>query len=301
MDPNNDVGRNIVLQTNVVTIQTSSSPSVSPSPQPSPSPPPPPSLPLPSPIMSSTTTTTTVEVNPCETNGKHSPAAALSPSSIILSPCDYDPNNGTNTTDTDDEYDEVKRFFDKKMHVIEKWLRDRATPDIQSKLHEATDTIPKSPKLRTSSVTSDLFQQWLASSPVQVWFFSIQFHFVLFISIHCTRTCSISICIAFRRRSMIFHLWFLIVYCTLFKLFLYYFLSLSSFHRNINHTKKKIFFLQTITINQQQQPLKPPPLLTKCQYRLFDYVNISNKTKRNQIKKIIIIINRSDRRAHASP
>lgn len=136
MDQTADGGRNIVLQTNNTTEQS------------------------PSPIA---------EANN-ETNGKHSPAVALSPSSIILSPCsdcsDESSNNGTNTTD--EEFDEVKRFFDKKLHVIEKWLRDRASPEIQLKLHDATDYMPKSPKLRTSSVTSDLFQQWLATSPIQV-------------------------------------------------------------------------------------------------------------------------------------
>lgn len=104
-----------------------------------------------------------------ETNGKRSPAVALSPSSIILSPCSDNetPNNGINSAD--EEFDEIKQFFDQKMHIIEKWIRERAPPDIQTKLHEATELTPKSPNAnRTSSVTSDLFQQWLASSPIQV-------------------------------------------------------------------------------------------------------------------------------------
>lgn len=182
MDPNNDGGgRNIVIQTNIVTIQSST-----PTPPPPPSSPPPPTTSLPAQVTNATTTTTmtttatpsplqatAIEVNAIETNGKHSPAAALSPSSITLSPCsDFDqrPNNGATSPTPDDleEYDEVKKFFDKKLHIIERWLRDRAAPDVQSKLHDATDIIPKSPKLRTSSVTSDLFQQWLSSSPVQV-------------------------------------------------------------------------------------------------------------------------------------
>lgn len=172
MDPNNDGGCNIVPQTNIVTIQ-----STPPQQQP-PLPPPPPivySSPASSPLPLSSPSSpslgismTTIEINTSETNGKYSPAAALSPSSIILSPCDDNekPNNGT--CNTDDELDEVTQFFDKKLHVIEKWLRDRAPPEIQLKLHDAIDPVPKSPKLRTSSVTSDLFQQWLASSPMQV-------------------------------------------------------------------------------------------------------------------------------------
>lgn len=154
MDPNGDSGKhhNIVLQTNDVTIEPLSD------------------------VAANNSSETT--------NGKHNPAAVLSPSSIILSPPCSDNNenpsnninnnnnnnnNGINNT-VDDEFDEVKRFFDKKLHIIEKWLRDRASPEIQSKLHEATNDIsPKSPKtLRTASVTSDLFQQWLSSSPIQV-------------------------------------------------------------------------------------------------------------------------------------
>lgn len=158
MDPNSDAKHSIVLQTNDVTIEPASDT-----------------------IETNTSTTNTATVAAAATanankteNGKHSPAAALSPSSIILSPCSDNnekSNNGINNAAAinDEEYDEVKRFFDKKMHIIEKWLRDRATHDIQSKVHEATDALPRSPKaIRTSSVTSDLFQQWLSSSPIQV-------------------------------------------------------------------------------------------------------------------------------------
>lgn len=160
-DQMNDGKINIVLQTNEVTLQT---PSV-----------------------------TTTDANN-ETNGNRSPTTSLSMSSIILSPCSDNeiPNNGINNG-TDEEFDEVKKFFDKKLHVIEKWLRERATPDIQSKLHDATETAPKSPKLRTASVTSDLFQQWLTSSPVQVceylkidyinWFFHLTFCFSFYLKL----------------------------------------------------------------------------------------------------------------------
>lgn len=106
-----------------------------------------------------------------------SPARILPPSSIVLSPYSSNSNDegvggiGCNGNScTDDEFDEISTIFDKKFVVIEKWLRERAPQEIVAKLHATTDTVrtPKSPKLRTSSVTSDLFQQWLASSPVQV-------------------------------------------------------------------------------------------------------------------------------------
>lgn len=77
---------------------------------------------------------------------------------------------------TDDDYDEIAKLFETKSSAIEKWLRERASQDVVAKVHAATECAraPRSPNLRTSSVTSDLFQQWLASSPVQV---SVQMNF----------------------------------------------------------------------------------------------------------------------------
>lgn len=93
-------------------------------------------------------------------------ATNLSP--IVLSPC----RNATTIVDSssDDDFDEIQKLFETKPLAIEKWLRERAPQDVLMKMHAATECArtPKSPKLRTPSVTSDLFQQWLASSPVQV-------------------------------------------------------------------------------------------------------------------------------------
>lgn len=95
---------------------------------------------------------------------------ATNPSPIVLSPC----RNVTETTiidsSSDDDFDEIQKLFETKPLAIEKWLRERAPQDVLMKMHAATECVrtPKSPKLRTQSVTSDLFQQWLATSPVQV-------------------------------------------------------------------------------------------------------------------------------------
>lgn len=80
--------------------------------------------------------------------------------------------NGDKMCDTDDlvhsdeDFDEIREMFDTKMPLIERWLRDHASQDIVQRLHETTVNHPT--KLRTASVTSELFQQWLASSPVEV-------------------------------------------------------------------------------------------------------------------------------------
>uniref|UniRef100_A0A182W0I8 Uncharacterized protein n=1 Tax=Anopheles minimus TaxID=112268 RepID=A0A182W0I8_9DIPT len=74
-----------------------------------------------------------------------------------------------------EELDEVGAFFEEHSAAIERWFRERAPNDVISKLQSITagDTSksPKSP--HRASVTSDLFQQWLASSPVKCVFFRV--------------------------------------------------------------------------------------------------------------------------------
>lgn len=122
-------------------------------------------------VMYLPTTTTTATVT------------ATNPSPILLSPCRDTTMTTTSTTtpttvttttiieySSDDDFDEIQKLFETKSLAIEKWLRERAPQDVLMKMHAATECVrtPKSPKLRTPSVTSDLFQQWLATSPVQV-------------------------------------------------------------------------------------------------------------------------------------
>lgn len=102
-------------------------------------------------------------------------ATATNPSPIVLAPCQNTTVSLTTTTaiidsSSDNDLDEIQKLFETKSLLVEKWLRERAPQDVLMKMHAATDCVrtPKSPKLRTSSVTSDLFQQWLATSPVQV-------------------------------------------------------------------------------------------------------------------------------------
>lgn len=73
-----------------------------------------------------------------------------------------------------EELDEVGTFFDEHAAAIERWFRERAPPEVIAKLQSITGggdvckSTPRSP--HRASVTSDLFQQWLASSPVKVSF-----------------------------------------------------------------------------------------------------------------------------------
>ncbi|XP_062561405.1 cGMP-specific 3',5'-cyclic phosphodiesterase isoform X3 [Armigeres subalbatus] len=70
-----------------------------------------------------------------------------------------------------EELDEVGTFFDEHSSAIERWFRERAPPEVIARLQSASGggemckSSPRSP--HRASVTSDLFQQWLASSPVK--------------------------------------------------------------------------------------------------------------------------------------
>ncbi|ALC45432.1 Pde6 [Drosophila busckii] len=63
---------------------------------------------------------------------------------------------------TQQDVDDVARLFEEKPEAFEKWLTERAPPEALSRLHEFIET-RKPPK--RPSVTSDLFQQWMAASP----------------------------------------------------------------------------------------------------------------------------------------
>lgn len=73
---------------------------------------------------------------------------------------------------TDDELNELKRILENKPKVLERYLRECASSDELNRIHHITSCGPLSPRphheARSTSVTSDLFQLWLSSSPVKV-------------------------------------------------------------------------------------------------------------------------------------
>lgn len=157
--------------------------------------------------------TTDDQTDRCDSSPTQSPQAP-SPDVIPSSPCHENANgnsqcvsiartqaatvNGdkmpeiSDLPNSDDDFDEVRQMFDSKMPLIERWLREQAPQDIVQRLHDTISTT-NSTKLRTASVTSELFQQWLASSPVQVSIFdSFLFFFEIgtFCSDCCKATCN---------------------------------------------------------------------------------------------------------------
>lgn len=73
---------------------------------------------------------------------------------------------------TEEDLLELKRLLDSKPKALERYIRECATTEEVYRLHTITSSGPLSPRphheARSTSVTSDLFQLWLSSSPVKV-------------------------------------------------------------------------------------------------------------------------------------
>lgn len=97
-----------------------------------------------------------------------SDAFHLSPSPSHLSPHQLSPCRSYDGSCSDEEIEEIDKLFETRSDTIERWLREKASLEVVSRIHAITETtrLQRSPK--RPSVTSDLFQQWLASSPVKV-------------------------------------------------------------------------------------------------------------------------------------
>lgn len=73
---------------------------------------------------------------------------------------------------SDEDLYELKKILESKPKVLERYIRECANTDEVTRLHNLTSLGPLSPRphheARSTSVTSDLFQLWLSSSPVKV-------------------------------------------------------------------------------------------------------------------------------------
>ncbi|EDV90538.1 GH14134 [Drosophila grimshawi] len=79
--------------------------------------------------------------------------------------CASSPVASSSASCSKSDVDEVARLFEEKPEAFEKWLTERAPPEALSRLHdyiESRKTLHKRP-----SVTSDLFQQWMATPTLQ--------------------------------------------------------------------------------------------------------------------------------------
>lgn len=73
---------------------------------------------------------------------------------------------------TEDDLEALKKLLESKPKLLEKYLREYASVEEVNRLQTITSGGPLSPRprheARSTSVTSDLFQLWLSSSPVKV-------------------------------------------------------------------------------------------------------------------------------------
>lgn len=69
---------------------------------------------------------------------------------------------------SEDEVDALNKTLASNPDLLERWLRDKATPDVLRRVHAISEPPLVNSGSKRTSVTSELFQLWLASSPVKV-------------------------------------------------------------------------------------------------------------------------------------
>lgn len=79
------------------------------------------------------------------------------------------PQSSMSNGDSDsDDFNTISRLLDTKPYLLEKWIKQKAPPDVLTRICRLTDELRPIRSPKRISVTSDLFQQWLASSPIKV-------------------------------------------------------------------------------------------------------------------------------------
>jgi hypothetical protein len=71
------------------------------------------------------------------------------------------------TTTVQDDLQRVNEFFEANSGAIERWLREKASDEVIRKLNniiKSKEQVVAADKEHRSSVTSELYQQWLSSS-----------------------------------------------------------------------------------------------------------------------------------------
>lgn len=84
-----------------------------------------------------------------------------------------------NNDDDNNDVEAIGRIFETQSDAIEKWLREKAPPELVTRLHNITDELRTGSDLgnnaavaaavfasqKRASVTSELFSQWISASP----------------------------------------------------------------------------------------------------------------------------------------
>lgn len=104
-----------------------------------------------------------------------SPVLMVSPCASLNSDAVLQKNNDDDNIDAE----AIGRIFETQSEAIEKWLREKAPPELVTRLHSITDELRTGPEIgnnaavaaamfasqKRASVTSELFNQWMSASP----------------------------------------------------------------------------------------------------------------------------------------
>lgn len=102
-----------------------------------------------------------------------SPLASLSPKPSMMSASrnhSLSIVDGAQSDISDEELENLNKVLTAKPGLLEKWLREKANPDTLRRVHAISEPHVINAGSKRTSVTSELFQMWLASSPVKVVF-----------------------------------------------------------------------------------------------------------------------------------
>ena len=111
-------------------------------------------------------------INPSINSGVVEMMANLNGSSTALVSCEIieketaTMTTSNSTTNSLDELQKVNDFFEANSGAIERWLREKASDEVINRLHSITKSKERviDREQHRSSVTSELYLQWLSSS-----------------------------------------------------------------------------------------------------------------------------------------
>lgn len=84
---------------------------------------------------------------------------------VQMSNADNGQTTATMTSNTSDELQKVNDFFEANASAIERWLKEKASDEVINRLNSITRSKNENKEhTHRSSVTSELYQQWLSSS-----------------------------------------------------------------------------------------------------------------------------------------
>lgn len=84
---------------------------------------------------------------------------------VQMNTADNGQTTATMTSSTSEELQKVNDFFEANASAIERWLKEKASDDVINRLNSITRGKNENKEQpHRSSVTSELYQQWLSSS-----------------------------------------------------------------------------------------------------------------------------------------